>query len=316
MSGVTEFELIASLEPFLAADGPGVPVGVGDDAAVVEIAGTPVAVAVDALVDTIHFDLTISSPADVGWKALAANVSDLAAIGARTVAAVAAITVPEDHQDEVRELYEGMAEAAEAWSVRLVGGDTTGGPVLSVSVTVLGEVHPGGPVRRDGARPGDVVVVAGPLGEAAAGLALARADATTVLERHADLLRAHRRPVPLVTEGLALAAAGGTACVDVSDGLGQDLGHVARRSSVRIDLDEVPLSDAVVDAASALGVDPVGLAVSGGDDLALAATIPEEHVGRLDVAWRRIGRVVEGGGVWLEGRDVSSWGWQHGRPGR
>lgn len=311
---MSEFALIAALRPHLAGDAPGIPLGVGDDAAVVEVAGTPVALAVDALVDGIHFDRGISSWGDVGWKALAANVSDLAAIGARATAAVVWLGRPEAVSDaEVVELYTGMGEAARRWGVALVGGDVTGAPALAVSVTVVGELLPGGPLRRDAARPGDAVVVVGSLGEAAAGLALARAGAGDLLDAHPELLAAHRRPAALPEAGAALAAGGAHACIDVSDGLGRDLAHIADDSRVGIRLDGVPVSAAVAAAADRLGVDPTAFVVGGGDDLALAATLPPARLDDLPVAWTRVGEVVDGSGVTLDGRDVSGLGWEHGR---
>ncbi len=320
----SEFELLARLRPRLAGDGPGVPLGFGDDAAVVEIAGTPVAVAVDALVEDVHLDLTISSYADAGWKALAVNVSDLAAVGAIPVAAVVALGIPDlVTAEQVDELYDGLLEAAGRWQVAVVGGDVVDAPALTISVTVVGEVRRGGPLRRDGADVGQSVVVVGPLGLAAAGLACHRAGATDVLEEHPELLAAHRRPPAFVEASAELLAGGATAAIDISDGLGRDLGHIADGSGVAIDIeaDRLPVAPGVRAAARALDVDPREMVCGGGDDLALAVTLPHEAAVRI--AGRRddtvvMGAVTEGAGVHLVGsdggrRDITALGWEHHR---
>ncbi|MGH3441937.1 MAG: thiamine-phosphate kinase, partial [Nitriliruptorales bacterium] len=134
-----EFTLLRALWPRLAGDGPDVPLGAGDDAAVVRIDGRDVAIAVDALVDAVHFDLGISSLADIGWKSVAVNVSDMAAVGARATAAVVALQVPDAMGEaEVTALYEGMGEAGERWDLAIVGGDVVAGPALAVSLTTVG----------------------------------------------------------------------------------------------------------------------------------------------------------------------------------
>ncbi|MFN2557344.1 MAG: thiamine-phosphate kinase [Nitriliruptorales bacterium] len=325
----SEFALIEALRPLSTGDEPGVPLGVGDDAAVVEVGGVPVAFAIDAMVAGVHFDLTISALSDVGWKALAANVSDLAAVGARTTAAVVALEHPTTLDDEdALDLQRGLRAAAERWGARLVGGDIVQGPTLAVTVAVMGPLATGAILRRSGARPGDAVVVAGPLGEAAAGLALRRAGALEVLERYPGLLAAHRRPIALPEVGAALAATGAHSCIDVSDGLGQDLGHIAAASGVRMVLDssQLPVSPGVAEAAAHLGLDPLDLVCGGGDDLALAATLAPadlpllaEQLDCLPVVWQLVGRVVTGEGVALtipdgSQRDLIRAGYEHGRP--
>lgn len=318
----SEFELLERLYPRLAGDGPGVPLGVGDDAAVVEVGGAPVAVAVDAVVDGVHVDRAISSLADIGWKSVAVNVSDLAAIGAVPTAAVVALGRPPDvDAAAVDELYDGLLAAAAQWEVAVVGGDVVAAPALTVVVTILGQLRPGGPLRRDAARPGQAVAVIGPLGLSAAGFACHRAGHHDLLEVHPELLAAHRRPPAQVEAAAELLAVGATAAIDVSDGLGRDLGHIAERSGVAIEVqaDLLPVPAGVRAAAEALEVDPLDLVCGGGEDLALAATLPwdttEAFTGRvLDATV--VGRVVEGAGVRLTGpdhapRDISSLGWEH-----
>ncbi|MBW3578907.1 MAG: thiamine-phosphate kinase [Actinobacteria bacterium] len=322
-----EFELLAALQPRLARAGPGIPLGVGDDAAVVTFGDADIAVAVDALVEGVHFDLTISNHADVGWKAIAVNVSDLAAVGASTAAAVVALIRPADLPDDaVHALYAGLDEAARRWGVALVGGDIAGGPVLAVAVTVLGRLHAERPLLRSGARPGDAVIVIGPLGAAAAGLAAHRAGRRDLLDDHPQLLRAHRRPEAFPEAGAALARHGAHACIDVSDGLGRDLGHVAAASGVRVvvDAERLPVDPGVAAVAEALAIDLFELLCGGGDDLALVAAVPPDRVADLarqllarGFVWHEVGTVTDGDGVALRladgsERDISRLGHEHG----
>jgi len=276
--GPGEFELIARLTGGLAP-GPGVEIGIGDDAAVlVPTPGRRLVVTTDVLVEGVHFDARLSGPADWGWKAIAVNVSDLAAMGAEPRAAVVAITVAEATPVQLLQaVYAGLAEACARFEIPLVGGDTSKGPALSLAVTALGEAER--PVPRSGARPGDRLVVTGPLGAAAAGLALllrGDLDSTRLLAGHPQLATAHRRPWPQVGMGLALARGGATAMIDVSDGLAGDALHLAQASGLGVEIHDaaVPLAPGVVEAARLLGADPLALALGGGEDFALAAALP------------------------------------------
>lgn len=269
-----EFELIARLAPLLGGIGDGVVVGHGDDAAVLtmgDLAG--VCLTVDALVADVHFRRDLSSLGDVGWKAIAVNASDLAAMGAQPRAAVVTLCRPASLAvDDVEAIYEGMQAACARWGMSLVGGDTVASPTLVLSVTALGGVDPASAVRRGGARPGDRVVVVGPLGAAAAALAQLAAG----MEPDPSLLAAHRRPVALVRAGQVLAAHGATAMIDVSDGLGADLGQVCAASGVRarIDWSCLPVAAGAQEAARAAGRDPVEVVAGGGEDFALLAAVP------------------------------------------
>lgn len=321
---VGEFELLARLAPLLDGDAAAVAVGHGDDAAVLEVGGRGVVVTVDTLVEAVHFRRDLSSLADVGWKAVAASVSDLAAMGARPAAAVVALCRPgRVDPGDVEELYRGMRAACDRWGVRLVGGDTVAAGELVVSVTALGEVDtPAAAVRRSGARPGDRIVVVGALGAAAA--ALVQVAAGT--EPDVPLLAAHRRPVALPAAGAVLAARGARALIDVSDGLGADLGHVCAASGVgaRVAWADLPVAVGVVDAARAAGADPVAVVAGGGEDYALVAAVPPEAAtdavaaagAAEDVPAAVVGEVVEGSRVVLveEGgreRDLAGLGYDH-----
>ena len=279
---------------------------VGDDAAVVRIGGVLIVAAADALVAGVHAELGLTSLADLGWKAIAVNVSDLAAMGC--VATRALVTVSGASAVEVDALYEGVAEAATAFGCPVVGGDLTGGPALVVSVSVLGsgEGQPG-PVLRSGARSGDEIWVSGPLGAASAGLrALRSGSATTPAAAH--LVAAHARPVPRVAAGVAARELGATAMIDVSDGLAADLGHLLDASGVGCALDRVPV------AAGATEED----ARAGGDDYELVWCAPPEAAMAAGFAARgltrplRIGRCVGDPGERRVGHvPLGSAGWTH-----
>jgi thiamine-monophosphate kinase len=240
--------------------------------------GRRLVVTTDVLVDGVHFRPDLSEPEDWGWKAVAANVSDVAAMGGVPRWLVVALTVPAATPVErLERVYAGLADACQAFGVVLAGGDTSAGPALSLAVTALGEA--GQVVTRAGARPGDRLAVTGPLGAAAAGLALlerADAGARELLGRYPHLAAAHRRPRPDLAAGPRLARAGATAMVDVSDGLAGDALHLAEASGVGLEVVDaaVPLADGVAEAAALLGRDPVELALGGGEDFVLAAALP------------------------------------------
>lgn len=268
-----EFDLIARLVPLLDGGGDGVVIGHGDDAAVVTLGERGVVITVDALVQGVHFRRDVSSLGDIGWKAVAVNASDIAAMGARPAAIVVALCRPATLEEaQVEELYGGIRAACDRWGLRLVGGDTVASTELVVSVTALGEVQPTAAVRRSGARPGDRIVVVGTLGAASAALAQLAAGQ----DPDPRLLAWHRRPSALVDAGTILAAHGATAMIDVSDGLGADLGHVCAASAVqaRVRWDHLPVARGAVAAAAAVGADPVDIVAGGGEDFALIATLP------------------------------------------
>lgn len=327
-----EFDLVAGLAPFLAdADGAGIAVGHGDDAAVLDLGQRWVCVAIDVVVEGVHFRRDLSAPGDVGWKAVAVNCSDLAAMGASPTAAVVGLCRPADvPAAEVEQLYAGMDEACRAWGLRLVGGDTVAADALALSVTALGDVAPGRAVLRSGARPGDALVVVGALGAATAALALSAAGH----EPDPALLAAHRRPRALVDAGRILAGHGATAMIDVSDGLGADLGHLCASSGVRavVRADDLPVASGVAEAAAVLGRDALALACGGGEDFALLAALPPEGAAAAAAAAGAaegvpaavVGSVREAGDgpaavlELVDGavRDLTGLGYEHYRQGR
>jgi thiamine-monophosphate kinase len=303
---VGELDLIRSFVAGLGQRGDRVVRGPGDDAAVVRADGA-CAVTIDTVVDGVHFRRSTHSPADIGHKALARGLSDIAAMGAAPGEAYVALGLPEDYSaDEARELVAAMESLAEACGVTIAGGDVTGSPVLFATVTATGWAEdPDALVGRDGAKPGDVVGVTGTLGGSAGGLAL--------LERGVDsgeLVDRHRRPEPRLSEGQALAAVPVHAMIDVSDGVATDARHIAESSGVAI---EIRLADLPLPPG---GTDPL-LAATGGDDYELLFTCAPERRAAVeaavsDVTW--IGDVRAGTGLQLidaAGRAVAVAGFEH-----
>ena len=318
---MAEFDLIERIRArAIARDG--VLLGIGDDAALLQVpAGHELAVTADTLNAGVHFPAD-AAPADIGWKALAVNLSDLASMGARPAWCTLSLSLPGDDTAWLDAFLDGFLELADAHAVALVGGDTTRGP-LSIAVTAMGWVEAGAALRRDGARPGDDVWVTGTLGDAAAALVLGGyvpipldGVAMPVVEAgNAAALRARlARPAPRVAVGRALAGLA-HACVDVSDGLLADLGHICRRSGVgaEIELARLPASPALR-AAYADDELRAALQAAGGDDYELcfsASTAAREAVARAleqaGTTGTRIGRITDGDGVRALAADGSPW---------
>ncbi len=315
-----EFELIAAIRERVARAGapegsPELVLGSGDDAAVTVRDGANV-VSVDALVEGVHFRIPPFTPCQVGHKALAVALSDLAAMGASAGEAYVQLGVPPDRDDEqLLELADGLASVAAAHRVAIAGGDVTRAPALLLAVTVVGGGEPARLVARSGARAGDLVAITGALGGAAAGLlALERPELSEGLEPAvaADLIARQVQPEPRLEAGTALALAGVTAMIDVSDGLGADASHLAEAGDVglRIELARLPVQDGVAELAAAAGIDPLDLAAGGGEDYELLVTIAPGSLDAAAVAVAAvgssltvIGEVVAGSGVTLSGPD-------------
>ncbi|MFO7252281.1 MAG: thiamine-phosphate kinase [Actinomycetes bacterium] len=284
--------------------------GPGDDAAVLAAPDGRVVVTTDLLVEGRHFRRDWSSGYDIGRKAAAQNLADVAAMGACPTGLVVGLGIPADTPvDWLDALTDGMRDEGERAGASVAGGDVVRADLVVLGVTALGDLGGRPPVTRSGARPGQLVAVAGRLGYAAAGLALLQAGRAAA--EFAELVDAHRRPCPPYPRGPEAAELGATAMLDVSDGLVQDLGHVAAASGVGVELDPeaLPVPEALRAAAAALGADPLDWVLGGGEDHALAAVFPAGTA--LPDGWRVIGRTVEGDGVRVPGRAPGRAGWDH-----
>jgi thiamine-monophosphate kinase len=331
-AGTTEDELLATLRRVFSGDHPGVRLGIGDDAAVVDTRPGELVLTADILVEGVHFTRSTMSPHDLGAKAVVVNVSDVAAMGASPRFALVSVAVPPDADAAwVVELEGGVRAACDEYALAMVGGDLSSGSVAVVSVALVGEVAPGRFVTRSGARAGDRVVVTGSLGASAGGLALARAPSSRArralgTDWGRSLMEAHVRPVARVGEGQTLAAAGATAMMDVSDGLAIDLSRLCAASGVgaRIVLRDVPVAPSLYELRTVLDVDPMELALSGGEDYELLATMPPERAAdaassldeRFGVRLTAVGEITASPGlvaVDAEGNEapLEAKGWDH-----
>jgi thiamine-monophosphate kinase len=325
---VAEFDLIELIRARCAISRDDVHLGIGDDAALLAVpAGQLLAVSTDTLVCGVHFPKEADA-ADVGWKSLAVNLSDLAAMGATPAWATLALTLPHADRHWVAAFADGFNALAGEFKLALVGGDTTQGP-LSITITVHGFVPDGLALTRSGAQPGDAVFVTGTLGDAAAGLrcldrnraSAHRAMATSSTMRDALVARLNR-PTPRVAQGIALRRQA-HACIDVSDGLVADLGHICSASAVgaEIDLDLLPASQALFSLFEADA--RAGLQLAGGDDYELCFTAPETRatdilndLARSGCGATRIGRIIAEPGVRIydgsgNPMQMLSAGWEH-----
>ena len=305
-----EFELLARVRERLPPTGPQVRIGMGDDAAVT-VPGGATATSVDAIVEGVHFRREQASLAQIGRKALATALSDLAAMGAEPGEAYVVLGVPSDlDEDGCIELIEGIAALGAETGTTLAGGDVTRAPALTLAVTVVGHAaRPELLVGRAGARPGDSLVLTGEIGGAAAGLLLLERpelEAAVGADTAARLRARQLEPRARLGAGRALARAGATAMIDLSDGLGGDARRLAEESGalLRIEVASLPLAGGVAEIAAAAGRDPIELALSGGEDYELLAALPPERLGEAasaladaETALAQVGDVADGEGV-------------------
>jgi thiamine-monophosphate kinase len=290
-----ELELIEALEQVLGAPGPRVVRWLGDDASVVRARGYAVT-SVDTLVDGVHFRRGQLSPDEIGHRAVASALSDLAAMAAPAGETYLALGLPAgiDHADALA-LVRGAQTISQQAGATIAGGDVSSSTTLTVTVTVVGWVaDPGELVGRDGARAGDVVVVTGELGGAGAGLALLEgtADAGSLSPDTAAALRQrYARPQPRLAAGRALSQLGATALIDLSDGLATDARHLAMRSGAGLELTlaDLPVADGVAEVARQLGRDAAEFAATAGEDYELCACLPQAALELVKAQWPRWG---------------------------
>jgi thiamine-monophosphate kinase len=343
-----EFGLIAAIQALLPA-GHALVLGIGDDAAVISAPDRRVVASTDLLVEGRHFRRDWSSAFDVGVKAAAQNLADIAAMGAAPTALLVGFAAPGDLAVAwAEDLVRGLAAECERAGASVAGGDVSSADSVVLAITALGDLAGREPVTRSGARPGDMLAIAGQLGRSAAGLALLEAGvggqpgsagaadrpsaavgppagaagrpapAVAVGQERPDavalggLLDSHRRPRPPYDAGPEAAVIGATSMIDISDGLAADLGHVAEASGVLVDIDAaaLPGDPALQAAAEVLGADWRHWVLTGGEDHALAATFPPGT--GLPPRWAVVGTVREGRGVTVDSRPVAGpGGWQH-----
>jgi thiamine-monophosphate kinase len=293
-----EFGLIAAVARRLPR-GDAVILGPGDDAAILRARDGRVVASTDLLVENRHFRRDWSSAYDIGRRAAAANLADIVAMGAAPTAILVGFAAPPDLPVQwALDLVDGLRDECLVVAASIAGGDVSSADMVVLGISSFGDLQGNPAVTRAGARPGDRVVLGGRVGWAAAGLAvLARGFRSPRV-----LVEAYRRPDPPYALGPVLAAAGATAMCDVSDGLVQDLGHIAEASGVGIDINRSSLhpTDALRDVGNALNADPYDWLLSGGDDHALVATLPpdvEPPAGCIV-----IGTVTDAAGVLVDGR--------------
>ena len=329
---LAEFGLIERLRRVVDREGVGVGLrgeallGIGDDAAAWG-AGTPIRLGTtDTLVQNVHFTLETTSWRDLGWKALAVNISDVAAMGGNPEVALVSLGLPPETEVEgIEEFYEGMAECARAFRTAILGGNVSEAPVIVLTISLLGGVERGQMLTRSAARPGDVIAVTGYLGASAAGLRILRDRLLLLPEVSLPLKEAHLRPQPRLEEGRVLARHGVRAAIDISDGLIADLQHLCEASGVGacIRAADIPVHPA---AKQAFGWEADELALSGGEDYELLFAAPEPVIVQACRESRTpvtvIGEITADGGkvtlVHRNGEAVEVWrgGWEHFTGGR
>ena len=327
ISEMGEFGLVEMIADVLGAgepgEGGGVLLDIGDDTAAwctgrgVELATT------DTMVQDVHFRLETTSCRELGWKALAINLSDIAAMGGTPRYALVSLGLhPDTDAEEVAELYRGMRDIGDSFGCRVVGGDTVGGPCMMINVTLIGEAPgPGCFMRRDAAKPGDLIAVTGWLGNSGGGFRVLNDGIDVPIDVKGRLKEAHNRPVPRVREGQALLNAGVNAAMDVSDGLMSDLPKMCVMSGLtaRVSVVELPIS---ADVKEVFGAEAVGLASTAGEDYELLVAGSRESLDRASEEMATpltiIGEMVEGdaGSVILLDEngvpiDSPKSGWEH-----
>lgn len=317
MSSSGEFGFIDYINAvFPVPDGT---VGIGDDCAVLPAGEGELLFSTDLLMEGVHFLRSESSPEDVGWKAAAVNLSDIAAMGGKPVATFLSIALPKDAQGEWAERFiEGYRQISSQYDVPLLGGDTTSSlRDIAVNVGILGRCQSGKRLMRSGAKVGETIYVTGPLGDSAAGLQ-AVLKGIRRSEEVKTLIERHKRPLPRVDAGVILIQSGKVgAMMDISDGIASDMRHIMKASKVGavIALDRLPLSSELISVCAEQGWDRYALSTSGGEDFELLFTGPDGLENELDIKVYPVGKIVDGNElIWtVEGSavDYDYMGYKH-----
>ncbi|MBC8209270.1 MAG: thiamine-phosphate kinase [Desulfobulbaceae bacterium] len=312
MATVSERSLIEMIRATVVTDAPGLLQGIGDDCAVFESGSSPWLVSTDTLVDRVHFERSFHPPKLLGRKSMAVNLSDVAAMGGRPRFALLSLSLPPNlSSDWLNEYLAGVRDILGEYDCVLIGGDTVTSAELAFSVTVLGQSDAGPVLYRSEAGEGDIVMVSGPLGSSAAGLAILQRDGGGPQEDCSSLIAAHLDPIPQVQLGLELAASGFvTAMQDISDGLATDLAHICRESSVSalVHASQLPRLPELSVAAEYLNRTPLDWMLKGGEDYQLVFTVRAGLVPALQDILRKkglpavveVGVIRSGSGVYLE----------------
>jgi thiamine-monophosphate kinase len=309
-----EFGLISAIKAVLPPDPAGV-IGVGDDGAVLPAPDGRVVASTDLLIEGRHFRLDWSAATDIGVKAAAQNLADIAAMGADPTALLFGLAIPGTLATAwVLDVTRGMVAECQRAGAFIAGGDVSSSEQIMLAITALGNLGGRDPVTRSGARPGHVIALSGPVGQSAAGLAVLQASGAADSEDPdmQPMVAAHRRPRPDYRAGPAAAVAGATAMIDISDGLVADLGHIADASDVRLDIAArlLPGTGPLMAVAARLGSDWRTWALQGGEDHALAATFGDES--KVPEGWTVIGDVHPGTGVLVDSKEWrGGTGWDH-----
>jgi thiamine-monophosphate kinase len=289
---IGEFGLIESIKKDCITSLEGVVKGIGDDCAVFHSSsGRVLLLTTDMLVEDIHFLPNTISPYQLGRKAIAVNLSDIAAMGGTPLVTLISLAVPAQTEvEEIQELYRGMREICGLYSVNIVGGDTVASPDnLIINISLIGDANEQEVLYRSGARPGDKIYLTGTVGDSSAGLSILKQEISAHESLCGHFIKVHNEPEPLLKTGKVIGESRlATAMIDLSDGLLSDLGHICEESRVGalLSKDKIPLSQELKSLAAHTGLDPLDFALSGGEDYVLLVTVPSAKTQDFELAYK------------------------------